>query len=181
MGGYPPPQYQPAGAVPPLPPPPTAAQEYQQAGVTPEQLQAFAQLQQAQTPAEYAAAAQAAGLTTGALQAAAGQAAAGVTPGPVAAPSFDEQLAEARQKNAALEAQISSLNSQFQRALQGLQSQMAGVQAAIPARVDPVSESAAKVARAFADIVPHDAKNILASALHSHLINLGLEDLARLI
>jgi hypothetical protein len=164
-----------------LPAPPTPEQEYAAAGLSPEQIAAFQAVGQAQTPAAYMAAAQAAGLTAGAQQAAAAQQFAGVAPGPVAAPSFDEQLAAANQRNAALQAQINTMQAQFQQAIAGLQSQMSGVQAAMPVKVDPVTESAAKVAQAFGSLIPHDAKNILASALHSHLVNLGLTDLAKLI
>lgn len=167
--------------LPPIPPPPTPEQEYAAAGITPDQLAAFARMQNAQSPAEYAAAASAAGLTQGALQAAAGQIAAGVPAGPVAAPSFEEQLEAYKAKNAALELQVGQLGAQFQQALAGLQAQMAGVAAAVPQKVDPITESAAKVARAFRDVVPHDAKNVLGSALHSHLVSLGLEDLAKLL
>ena len=161
------------------PPPSTAEQEYRAAGVTPGQLAAFARMQAAQTPAEYMAAAQEAGLTGQAMQAAAGQVAAGVPAGPIQAPSFEEQLEEYRQKNQALETQLGKMSGDFQDALTGLQQQLAGVKAAVPQKVDPVTESAAKVARAFADVAASDARNILASALRSHLVNLGLEDLSK--
>ena len=171
-----------AGQVPnQAPPPMSAADEYAAAGVTPEQYEQFQRLNAAQSPAEYAQAANAAGLTAGAWQAAAGQVARGVQAGPVQAPSFEEQLAEYQQKNSALQHQIDSLTSQFQQQLTALQAGLAGVQASVPQKVDPVHESAAKVARAFADVVAHDAKNIMASALRSHFVNLGLEELAKLI
>ena len=168
-------------STPPILPPPTAAEEYAAAGITPERLAAFQRLQQAQTPAEYAAAAEAAGLTNQAWQAAAGQVAAGVAPGPVAAPSFDEQVAEYKQRAAAAEAQVGSLNQQYTQAIKALQDQVAQLMGSIPQRVDPVSESAAKVARALADVPNSDARNILRSALHSHLTNLGLTELAKLV
>jgi len=167
--------------APQVPPPPTAADEYAAAGVTPQQYAAFQRMQQAQTPAEYAAAANEAGLTGQAWQAAAGQVAAGVRVGPVQAPTFDEQLAEYQQRNAALEAQLNQIGGQFQAQLTQLQAQLAGVQASVPQKVDPVTETAAKVARSFADIPASDARNIFRSALHSHLVTLGLAELAKLI
>lgn len=159
----------------------TADQEYAQAGVTPEQLAAFRDLQNAQNPAEYADAAARAGLTTAALQAAAGQAAAGVTPGPVQAPSFDDQLDEYRQRAAAAEAQVASLGAHFQQQLSAIQAQVGQLQQNVPTRIDPVHETAAKMAQAYRDIPASDARNIFRSAFVSHLIGLGLEDLARLI
>lgn len=165
----------------PIPPPSTAEQEYIAAGVPPDQLAAFARLQAAQTPDEYAAAAAAAGLTNTALAAAAGQAQAGVTPGPVQAPSFEEQLSEYRQRALASEAQVQALANKFQQDIAAIQAQFGQLQSSMPTRIDPVSETAAKVVHAFRDVVASDAKNIVRSALHSHLTVLGLEDLARLL
>lgn len=153
--------------------------QYREAGFSDEQIAAMKQIQQAQTPQQYAQVAQAAGLTGAAEQAAAGQVFAGVPAGPVQAPSFEDQLAEYKQKNQALEAQLGMLSQQFRQAIGGLQDQLAGVQASVPQQVDPTTESATKVARAFADIAASDAKNVLRSALHSHLIGLGLESLAK--
>lgn len=169
---------QPPGGVPA---PPNAADEYAQAGVTREQLEQFARVNQAQTPAEYAAAANAAGLTGQAWQAAAGQVAAGVPAGPVPAPSFEEQLAEYQRRNAALEQRLVAEQAANATRFAQLSAQLAGVQAAVPVKVDPVTESAAKVVQAFKDIALTDARNILRSALHSHLVNLGLAELAKLI
>ena len=168
-------------STPPIQPPPTPEQEYLSAGITPERLAAFAAMQNAQSPAEYAAAAAAAGLTGQAQQALAGQLAAGVPAGPVQAPSFEEQLEEYKKRNAALELQVGQLGQQFSSQLAQLQQALLGVQAAVPQKVDPVTESAAKVARAFGDVIAHDAKNILRSALHSHFVALGLGELAKLI
>lgn len=143
--------------------------------MTPEQQAAAARLAQAQSPAEYAALAEQAGLT-GAAQ---GLAAAGAAP--VSAPSFEEQLAEYQQRNAALQAQINSLTASFSDQLAKVQAGLASVQASVPVKIDPVTESAGKVARAFADIGVSDAKNMLASALRAHFVGLGLEDLAKLV
>jgi hypothetical protein len=154
-------------------------QEYLDAGFSQDQIDAFAKIQNAQNPAELTAAAAASGLTGSAQSAAAGQAAAGVTPGPVQAPSFDDQLAEYQQRNVALQAQLDQLNQSFRSQLSGVQDQLAVLQGSMPAKVDPVTESATKVARAFADLMASDAKNILRSALHSHLLGLGLENVAK--
>jgi len=127
------------------------------------------------SPAEYLAAAESAGLTGGAQQAAMGGAA------PVQALSFDDQLAASRQQVAALQRQLDLQQANFQRQFAQLSGQVQAAVSAIPAKVDPVTESATKVAQAFRDIVAHDAKNILHSALTAHLVALGLEDLAALI
>jgi hypothetical protein len=165
----------------PLPPPPaTAAQEYQAAGVSPEQYAAFQAFQNAQSPAEQARAASAAGLTKNAGELYSGQLAAGVQPGPVQAPSFEEQLAEYQAKNAQLETQLSQANTSIMAQIAALQQQLAGVQASVPQKVDPVTETAAKVVQAFRDVASSDAKNIMASALKSHLTYLNLSALADL-
>lgn len=143
-----------------------------QPGPTPEQLAA---VNAAQTPQAYMQAAQAAGLTGDAAQLAATGAA------PVSAPSFEEQLAAARQDNAALQAQLSSLNQQFQNALASLQGQVNTALASIPQKVDPVTESAGKVVAALRDVPASDARNILHSALLSHLESLGLSELRKLL
>jgi hypothetical protein len=153
-------------------------QEYRDAGFSDDQIAAFTAIQNAQNPAELSQAAMASGLTGPAQSAAAGQAAAGVTPGPVQAPSFEEQLTEYKQRNQALETQLNSMNAQFQKALSGVQDQLAQVQNSVPQMVDPVTESATKVARSLKDVPATDAKNILRSALHSHFVNLGLHDIA---
>src|SRR5260370_15118961 len=137
-------------------------------------------MQNAQSPAEYAAAAAAAGLTGQAQQALAGQLAAGAPAGPVQAPSFEEQLEEYKKRNAALELQVGQLGQQFSSQLAQLQQALLGVQAAVPQKVDPVTESAAKVARAFGDVIAHDAKNILRSPLHSPFFPLALAELPNL-
>src|SRR5258708_11957039 len=124
-------------------------------------------MRNAKRPAEYAAAAAAAGLTGQAQQAAAGELAAGVPAGPVQAPSFEEQLEEYKKRNAALELQVGQLGQQFSSQLAQLQQALLGVQAAVPQKVDPGTESAAKVARAFGDVIAPDAQNILPSPLHS--------------
>lgn len=142
---------------------------------SPEQAAAWAAVTAAQTPQEYAAAAQAAGLTGDASALAAGGAA------PVQAPTFEEQLAASQQANAALQTQIDALNKNFAAALAGLQTQMQGVIASVPQKVDPITESAGKVAASFASIAVSDAKNILHSALKSHFVALGLADLAKLL
>jgi hypothetical protein len=153
--------------------------QYEAAGFTPEQIAQFTAIQNAQSPAELAQAANAAGLTGPAQAAAAGQMMAGVAPGPIAAPSFEDQLAEYQQRNVALQAQLDQLNSAFRSQLSGVQDQLAQLQGSMPTKVDPVTESATKVARAFTDVAASDAKNILRSALHSHLIGLGLENIAK--
>jgi hypothetical protein len=136
---------------------------------------AYARVNAAQTPADYMAAASAAGLTGDA----AGLAASGAAP--VNVPTFEDQLAESLQKNAALEAQISQLGAQFHAALAGLQSQMQGVIASVPQKVDPVTESAGKVIAHFKTIAASDARNGLHSALSSHLVALGLDELVKLL
>jgi hypothetical protein len=140
-----------------------------------EQQAAYARVNAAQTPGEYAAAASAAGLTGDAAQLAAGGAA------PLQAPTFEEQLAESIQRNNALEQQIASLGAQFQQALAGLQSQMTAVQNSVPTKVDPVTESAGKVAAHYAGLAASDAKNGLHSALTSHFVALGLTELAKIL
>jgi hypothetical protein len=142
---------------------------------SPEQAAQWAAVNQAQSPQELLAAAQRAGLTGDAQ----GLAAAGAAP--VSAPSFDEQLLAANQRNAALEAQIERLNGQFTAAIQGLQSQMQGVIASVPQKVDPVTESAGKIAAHFAGLPSSDAKNGLHSALVAHLTALGLSELAKIL
>lgn len=141
-------------------------------GPTPEQLAAVSQ---AQTPQAYAQAAQAAGLT--------GQAEGLLASGaaPVAAPTFEEQLAAARQDNAALQAQLVALNAQFQQAIAGLQGQVNSALASIPQKVDPVTETAGKIVAAFRDVPASDARNILHSAVMSHLESLGLSELKKLL
>lgn len=141
-------------------------------GPTPEQLAA---VNEAQTPQAYMAAATAAGLVGQASDLAASGAA------PVAAPTFEAQLAAARQDNAALQAQLQTLNQQFQQALAGLQGQVNTALASIPQKVDPVTESAGKVVQAFASVAASDAKNILHSTLVAHLEALGLSELKKLL
>lgn len=139
---------------------------------TPEQLAAVSS---AQTPTQYMQAAQAAGLTGDAAALAASGAA------PVQAPSFEEQLAEARQSNAALQQQLAALNAQFQQAIAGLQGQVNAALSSIPQKVDPVTETATKVVGALRDVPASDARNILHSALLSHLESIGLKELQKLL
>jgi hypothetical protein len=158
------------------------AQQAQPAGPTPEQQAAYAQVASAQTPAELAAAAQRAGLTGDAQALAAAGAA------PVQAPSFEEQLAASTKQNAALQAQLQALQSNFASQIQGLQTQVSSALASIPAKVDPVTESATKVTQAASALFNQAQKagiqthwNAFASALTSHLDNLGLSDLAKVL
>lgn len=153
-------------------------QEYLDAGFTPEQIAAFSAIQNAGSAEQLAAAAQASGLTGPAQAAAAGQLAAGVAPGPIQVPDFDEQLKQSQERNAALQTQLDQLNAQFRQQISGVQDQLSALQSNMPQKVDPVTETSTKVARAFKDITATDAKNVLRSALHSHFVGLGLEHIA---
>jgi hypothetical protein len=140
-----------------------------------EQQAAYARVNAATTPSEYAAAAAAAGLTGDAQALATGGAQ------PVQVPSFEEQLAASQQANAALQAQINAMGDRFKDALAGLQSQMQGVIASVPQKVDPVTESAGKVVAHFKGLAASDAKNGLHSALVAHLTALGLAEVAKIL
>jgi hypothetical protein len=154
-----------------------AAQAYQAAGISPDQLAAFAAYQQAQSPA-----AQAAAMSQLAQSgiAVAGQQAAAMGAAPLNVPSFEQELADYKQRAALAEAQLAQTNANVQAQMQAMQNQLNQLQGSVPAVVDPVTDSAGKIVAAVRDVPPSDAKNILLSALKSHFVNLGL-DLARVL
>lgn len=145
-----------------------------QPAIDPAYAAAAAAYQGAQTPAQQAAAASALPGATDLASAMASQGAA-----PVAAPSFEELLGQAQQRNSALEQQINQLQANFQSQLAQLQGQFAGIVAAMPAKVDPVTESATKLVTALKAVPASDARNVLTSVVNAHLTNLGLTDLAK--